>query len=116
MFDGPSGLGVQPSPRPFDAPERFDPSVYDSGRRANGRVFLIWDLPDPDDLVARILPIVGYHVYRRGRATGNQWQIANPPDKSGGHHLIAPGYPFDGAAVQADGTEDESKAAFLKTI
>ncbi len=114
IFDGPRGLGVQPSPRPFDAAERFDPSVYDSGRRANGRVFLIWDLPELDDLVARMLPIVGYHVYRRGPATEDQWQIANPADKSGGYHLVVPGYPFDGAAVQADGVEDEGKAAFFE--
>ena len=114
MFDGPAGLGVQPSPRPFNAVERYDWRVYDSGRRANGRVFLIWDLPDPDNLLARMSPIVGYKVYRRGPATANQWQITNPPDKSGGHHLVAPGYPFDGAAGQADGEFDQSLAAFFE--
>lgn len=113
MFDGPAGLGVPPSPRGFNAPERYDRSVYDSGRRADGRVFLIWDVPGPDQAEARFFPTVGYTVQRRGPATQNQWEFANEPDKAGGYLLVVPSYPYDGAANPQGSPVDHTRAAFF---
>ena len=114
MFDGPAGLGVPPSLRGFNAEERYDWSVYDSGRRADGRVFLIWDLPGLDQPEARFFPIAGYAVQRRGPATQNRWGFANPPDKAGGHRLITAGYSNDAFASPEGSPVDASKAAFFE--
>ena len=118
VYKGPADLGTPPSGRPITGTERYDWDAAQVYRQAHGTAFLLWDLPteraqkqnvllDPFQFggigPVATLPVnpnvAGYHIYRKGPATGNQWQLVNPPKVSGnlsaGYRLIQPGKSTD---------------------
>lgn len=73
-FAVPDGLGVRPSPRPFNAAERFDWGSSQQWRTQDGRVYLDWDVAADEQNPVRCAGheqerLAGYHVYRNGLMT-----------------------------------------------
>ncbi|RME50585.1 MAG: hypothetical protein D6790_21020, partial [Caldilineae bacterium] len=118
VYQGPADLGIPPSSRPITGTERYHWDAAQVYRQAHGTAFLLWDVPtdtsqkqntlaDPFQFgglgPVATLPVnpnvAGYRIYRKGPATGNQWQLVNPPKVSSnpaaGHRLIQPGKPKD---------------------
>ncbi len=128
VYTGPSNLGLAPSARPITATERYQWDAAQLYRRAHGTAFLLWDLPTkPTPKSASANPfqfggtsvviawpenpyVAGYTIYRKGPATGDQWQRVNPlkvaDTPSAGYRLIQPGKSTDpvtqGAFFYAD--------------
>ncbi len=115
VFDGPPGLGERPSWRLFNVEERYNWDAFQSDARADGRVFLIWDLPPGDGDWPNYPAIAGYNVYRRRWGwEGSEWELTNPPATNGvGNQLIRPGHPGDGEDCDDDAFfQDDLKTIF----
>ena len=118
VYQGPSDLGISPTTRPITGAERYDWDGAQVYRQAHGTAFLLWDIPsdatqksnqlqDPFQFSGvgpvMTLPVnpnvAGYKIYRKGPATGDQWQIVNPlkvaGNPSAGYRLIQPGKSVD---------------------
>jgi len=128
VYTGPVDLGIAPSRRPITGTERYRWDAAQVYRRAHGTAFLLWDLPTrPTPQSAASNPfqfggtsvviawpenpyVAGYTIYRKGPATGDQWQLVNPLKVDGnpnaGYRLIQPGKSKDpvtqGAFLYAD--------------
>ncbi len=115
-FAIPDGLGERPSPRPFNAAERFDWGSSQRWRTQDGRVFLDWDTLPEEQNPLRCAGreqerLAGYHVYRNGLMTdgmepfdatpsGNPTRISvgsqaeNDPNRSDDNYLMEGAEPY----------------------
>ncbi|MGD9146898.1 MAG: hypothetical protein PVI80_15135, partial [Anaerolineae bacterium] len=84
VWPGPEQLGQPGSARPEDAEERYHWDDTQQYRSWDGKVYLIWDVPEGeprfdgevlDDY--RGTNIAGYHVYRKPPLLG-RWTLVNP--------------------------------------
>jgi hypothetical protein len=83
-WEGPDGLGQAPSARPDDAPERYSWQSTSDYRPWDGKVYMIWDVPEEDVSNAgrveegrRAMNVAGYRVYRSVPGL-NRWSSVNP--------------------------------------
>ncbi len=118
LYQGPKDLGIAPTTRPITGTERYDWDGAQVYRQAHGAAILLWDVPTDRSQKSNQLQnpfqftglgtmvslpvnenVAGYHIYRKGPATNNLWQIVNALRSSDfpnlGYRLIQPGKPTD---------------------
>jgi hypothetical protein len=77
LFHNLPDLGLRPSARPLNAPERHDWDRYQVLQHADGKALIHWDKPNTGSTGRPTHYTAGYRLYRRGPAVGNSWQMVN---------------------------------------